>query len=414
MTASYKITDAKAMAVFDSRGSETVEVELWSEKISAKASAPSGKSRGSREALPFPSNDVRKSLEAFTGKLKHRLIGFDAADQKGMDSMLKEADGTDNFSNIGGNLAYAVSACAAALTARLKNIPLWRYISELSGMKPAIPLPLGNVLGGGAHAGAGSPDIQEFLVFPAKAQTVEEALKTNIEVHRRLGNILLKKAGGYGGGKGDEGGYAPPLDDVSALESVVDASKGLSVGLGLDVAASSLYDTSTKLYVYRNKGEKRTVKEQMEYVASLVERYGITYVEDPFEESDFESFTLLCKTFPKLLVCGDDLIVTRPELVRKAAKLGAVRAVILKPNQVGTLSDTIEAAVEAERHGIIRVVSHRSGETCDAFLSHLAVGLRSKFIKAGVVGGERVAKANELLRIYHSDSGLQLQEVEMD
>ncbi|MEM1946878.1 MAG: enolase C-terminal domain-like protein [Candidatus Caldarchaeum sp.] len=414
MRASFKITDANAIMVFDSRGSETVEVELWSEKVSARVSAPSGKSRGSREAVPFSSNEVKKSLEAFRKVLKSRLIGFDAADQLGLDTMLKEVDGTENFSNLGGNLAYAVSACAIVLTSRLRDIAPWRYIAELSGIKPAIPLPLGNVLGGGAHAGAGSPDIQEFLVFPSRPKTVEEAVKTNIEVHRRLGNILMNKAGRYGGGKGDEGGYAPPLDDIAALQSVAEASEGLSVGLGLDVAASSLYDVSAKRYVYRNRGERKTVKEQMDYIAGLVERYRIRYVEDPFDESDFESFTRLCDAFPKLLVCGDDLVVTRPELVRKAAESGAVRAVILKPNQVGTVSDTIKAAVEAERHGIVRVVSHRSGETCDSFLSHLAIGLGGKFIKAGVVGGERVAKLNELLRIHQTDGSLHLQEVDLD
>ncbi len=401
MTSSFKITNANAVMVLDSRGSETVEVELWSEKTSARISAPSGKSRGKREAVPFPSNSVQRAVEVFNRVLRQHLIGFDTADQRGLDKMLKQIDGTENFAEIGGNLAYAISACAALLTSILKDMPLWQYISSLSGLNPSLPIPLGNVLGGGSHAGEGAPDIQEFLVFPVNPRSFDEAVKTNVEVHKRLGKVLSKRVEGYGGGRGDEGGYAPPIDDTSAIESVVEAAEGLEVGLGLDIAASSLYDQPTKTYTYKNRGEVKSPEAQMEYVTRLVTRYGVKYIEDPFDEADTESFTTLCKMFPDLLVCGDDLVVTRPELVKKAAEEKAVRAVVLKPNQVGTITDTIEAAVEAERYGISRVISHRSGETCDTFLSHLAVGLGGKFIKAGVIGGERVAKINELLRIWY-------------
>ncbi|MEM0443209.1 MAG: enolase C-terminal domain-like protein [Candidatus Caldarchaeum sp.] len=405
MRQSFKITDCEACVVFDSRGSETVEVELWSSQTSARVSAPSGKSRGKNEAVPFPPKGAGQAVEVFEKQLKPRLIGFDPADQRGLDTLMKQVDGTENFSNIGGNLSYAVSAAAALLTARLTDKPLWRYISELSGIKPSMPLPLGNILGGGAHAGGGAPDVQEFLVYPSYPRSVEEALKINIEAHRKLGRILMQKVGGYGGGRSDEGGYSPPVDDYSALKYVAEAVEGFDVGLGLDVAASTLYDPGSGVYVYRNRGVKRTRLEQLEFIKQLVEAFHLSYVEDPFEETDFSSFAELCRTFPDLLVCGDDLVVTRKELVKKAADNGSVRAVILKPNQVGCLSDTLEAAAEAERRGIVRVVSHRSGETCDAFLAHLAVGLGGKFIKAGVVGGERVAKANELLRIWRRHRG---------
>ena len=394
------------MVIFDSRGSETVEVELVSGNISARVGAPSGKSRGAKEVMPFPENDARKAVQAFNTVLKQRLLGFDASDQRGVDELLKKVDGTENFSRIGGNLAYAVSAASAVLAARAQNIPPWAYIARLSGLKPCYPLPLGNVLGGGAHAGEGAPDIQEFLVFPQHVANVVEAVKRNVEAHRRLGRILLRKVGGFGGGRGDEGAYAPPLDDEKALEAVKEAVEGLNQGLGLDVAASNMYNTERDRYVYRNRGVEKTAEEQLEYIAGLVERFGLAYVEDPFHEEDFESHRRLCGMFPRLLVCGDDLVVTRAKLIGEAARKGSVRAVILKPNQVGTISDTVAAAVEAERNSIVRVVSHRSGETCDGFLAHLAVGLGATFIKAGVLGGERVAKANELVRIYgqHGES----------
>lgn len=411
---SFTITDAEAWVVLDSRGSETIEVTLYSGKVFATASAPSGKSRGSREAVPFPEGGAKQSVKIFTSSLRRRLVGRDPADQTDIDTLLKEVDGTENFSKIGGNLAYAVSACSVKLAAMLKQKPTWRHVADLSGLAPVYPIPLGNVLGGGAHAGEGAPDIQEFLVFPRKPGSVEEAVRMNVEVHKRLGKVLAKKVGGYGGGKGDEGAYAPPVDDEKALEAVKEASEGLDVGFGLDVAASSLYDAARKNYHYRNRGKHLTREQHMQHISELVEKYGISYVEDPFEETDVEGFAELCRAFPKLLVCGDDLVVTRAELIRWASEKSAVKAVILKPNQVGTITDTVEAAKEAEKRGIVRVVSHRSGETCDSFLTHLAIGLGGKFIKAGVAGGERVAKANELLRIWYKAGGsISLQEADM-
>ncbi|MCS6785358.1 MAG: enolase, partial [Candidatus Caldarchaeum sp.] len=268
---SFKITNADAWVILDSRGSETVEVELSSGSVTARASAPSGKSRGTREAVPFPEKGASGSVDFFRRVLRQKLIGFDPADQKGVDELLKKVDGTQTFSNIGGNLAYAVSACSTVLASKLKQIPAWRYLSNISRLKPGYPIPLGNVLGGGAHAGEGAPDIQEFLVFPTKARNVEEALKTNVEIHKRLGKILSKVAGNYGGGKGDEGAYAPPIDDETALGTVKEAAG--SAAMGLDVAASSLYDPSKDEYLYKNRNLRKSKDQHFEFLSNIVEKY---------------------------------------------------------------------------------------------------------------------------------------------
>ncbi|MEM4315356.1 MAG: enolase C-terminal domain-like protein [Nitrososphaerota archaeon] len=406
MKSSRVISSAVARIVFDSRGSETIEVELASDGVSSRVSAPGGKSRGGREVQAYPPNGPLGALQSFNELVKRRLIGMDPRDQKGVDMMLKDVDGTPSFSVIGGNTAYSISICAASLAAKLEGLELWRYISRLSGLGASIPLPLGNVLGGGTHAGRGAPDIQEMLVFPTAAANPFEAIRTNITVHRRLGEKLSEVVEGYGGGRGDEGAHAPPLDNEAALKTVSDSSSGLKVSLGVDMAASTLYDSVSHGYMYRRSGVSRDRAGQMDFIEGIVDRFGLRYVEDPMEESDWDGFRELRRRLPKVLICGDDLVVTRPDLVREAARIGAVNAVILKPNQVGTLTTTLEAAREADRLNVVKVFSHRSGETCDPVLSHIAVGAGANLIKSGVVGGERVAKANELLRIWERSDGI--------
>jgi enolase len=242
-----------------------------------------------------------------------------------------------------------------------------------------------------------------MLVFHTAAKTPFDAVAENIAVHRRVGERLSEMLPDYGGGKGDEGAYAPPLDDETALKAVA-ASAGGVTALGLDVAANSLYDSGRKVYRYRWMGELERSK-HIQYLERLATSYGLKYLEDPVEEGDWDGFRDLRSRLPKVLICGDDLVVTRADLIREAAGSGAINAVILKPNQVGTLSATLEAAAEAESWGVAKVVSHRSGETCDSSLAHIAVGVGANLIKSGIMGGERISKANELLRIWEKADG---------
>ncbi|HIQ29303.1 MAG TPA: phosphopyruvate hydratase [Candidatus Caldiarchaeum subterraneum] len=409
MTESFRISKARARLIFDSRGDYTVEVELESNGRVARASAPAGKSRGRREVEYYPRNNAAEAVRIFNEIVSPKIVGLDPADQRGFDDTLHEIDGTERFERIGGNTAYAASAAASILASMLREVPIYVHVSEKSGMKPKIPMPLGNVLGGGAHAGEGAPDIQEILVFPTGVEDPLEAVRTNITIHKELGRLLTGLVEGFTRGKGDEGAYAPNMRDDDALAAVkktVDNinAEGARVRMGVDMASSNLYDPSRGMYIYRRSGLTRTRRQQLEYVVEIVERFGLGYVEDPMAEDDMEGFAELVKQVGgKTLVCGDDLLTTNAKQVSEAAKMKAVNAMIIKPNQVGTLTDTFAAAREAERSNIVKVVSHRSGETCSVFLSHLAVGLGAELIKSGVVGGERIAKANELLRIWEGE-----------
>jgi len=397
-----KIIDACARIVLDSRGDETIEIEVRTAKGLGRAAAPAGKSRGIKEVVPYPPGGVKESLEIFKRIIRQRLIGLDASEQELIDSMLKEVDGTDRFEKIGGNLAYAISLATALAASAGLGKPLYEFLNPNASV---IPLPLGNVLGGGKHAGKGAPDIQEMLTVPLNPKTPFDAIMANALVHKELGKILQKKLPNFPLGKGDEGAYAPNMRIHEALESVVEAANrvsemtGIKLGVGIDVAASSLWDEKRKCYVYENEGKHMTRDEHISYIISLIREFNLVYVEDPVEEYDFEGFREVLKVVPNILVCADDLVVTNATLIKKAGEIGAVNAVIIKPNQVGTLTDTRNACKVAQEHGMVTVASHRSGETPEGHLAHIAVGLGCKLIKSGVVGGERVAKANELLRI---------------
>ena len=406
MTESFKIEKARARLIFDSRGDATVEVELESAGRIARASSPAGKSKGKREVEYYPNNDAAEAVKLFNTTVAPRIVGLDPADQKNFDLTLREIDGTDRLEHIGGNTAFAASAAASILASMLKDTSTYSHIAEVSGSSPKIPMPLGNVLGGGAHAGEGAPDIQEILVFPTGVKEPLEAIKTNITIHKELGKLLTNLVKGFTKGKGDEGAYAPNMSNDDALEAVKKIventlKKGVKVKMGIDMAASNLYDQNTGKYIYKRSGISRTREQQIEYVAEIVEHFNLGYVEDPLNEDDLLGFAELTRQLgSRTLICGDDLLTTNAKHVREAAKHKAVNAMIIKPNQVGTLSDTFAAVKEAEKNNIVKVVSHRSGETCSGFLSHLAVGLGADLIKSGVVGGERIAKANELLRIW--------------
>ncbi len=402
MSSPSKIIDAHARIVFDSRGNETIEIEIMTAKGLGVAAAPAGKSRGMKEVVPYPFGGVRESIKIFEKDIRRRLIGLDASEQESIDLMLKEIDGTDRFEKIGGNLAYVISLATALAASASLGKPLYEFLNPSAS---TIPLPLGNVLGGGKHAGKGAPDIQEILTVPLNPRTPFDAIMANVLVHKELGKILQKKLPNFPLGKGDEGAYAPNICIRNALESVVEAADRVSemtsikLGVGIDVAASSLWDEKIGCYIYENEGKQMTRDEHINYILSLIREFNLIYVEDPVEEHDFEGFKEILKAVPDVLVCADDLVVTNAKLIKKAGEIEAANAVIIKPNQVGTLTDTWNACKVAQGLGMITVASHRSGETPEGHLAHIAVGFGCKLIKSGVVGGERVAKVNELLRI---------------
>jgi len=399
-----RIERVRARKVYNSRGEETVEVDIWVAGGFGRAAAPAGKSKGGREVAYYPEGGVDESVKLINSELAERLKGVDASDQEAVDEVLRKFDGTEDFRRLGGNAAFAVSLAAAIAASNALGKQLFQHLMIVD--EPKLPYPLGNVIGGGAHAGKGAPDWQEMLVAPIGAKTVADAVKANFMVHALAGRLLDKHLGGFTLGRGDEGAYAPPIKTGEALEILRQAAEevsdelGFEIKIGVDVAASSLWDPGKRRYVYRTEGVELTRDEQIARVAEWVDRYGLFYVEDPLEENDMEGFVELSKQVKgKTLICGDDLIVTRPDILQEAAERGAVRAVIIKPNQVGLLTTAMRSVKIAHENGIVPVVSHRSGEPPEGHLAQLAVGWGGRLLKAGVVGGERVAKANELLRI---------------
>jgi enolase len=325
------------------------------------------------------------------------LIGMDAADQQGFDEQLRDIDGTANFAEIGANIAVALSLANAKAAASSMGVALFRYLG--GAFVNEMPLPLGNVIGGGAHA-ANATEIQEFLVVPGDATDTEEAVHANAAVHRHVKELLAKH--GKSCGKGDEGAWAPQIDDALAFELIAEATgivadeMNISVDMGIDVAASQMWNSEG--YKYRSK--VRTTEDQISYIAELVDSYDLVYVEDPLHEDDFEAFAELNRQVgDRCLVCGDDIFVTQVDRIMHGIEMDAANCVLIKPNQVGTLTDTFEAVRLAHTHGLDTVMSHRSGETTDTTIAHLATAFSCVFLKCGVVGGERIAKLNELIRI---------------
>ncbi|HJJ74964.1 MAG TPA: enolase, partial [Methanocorpusculum sp.] len=326
---------------------------------------------------------------------------LDAADQRGFDYVLHEIDGTENLSGIGANVAVALSLANAKAAASAQGMELFQYLGG-AFVQHQTPLPLGNVIGGGAHA-VDATDIQEFLIVPTGAGNASEAVFTNALVHKRIKEILVAR--GKGCGKGDEGGWAPKISDLEAFEIVKEATDkvfdetGIEVRMGLDVASSEMWDAEKQRYVYKNA--ERTTEEQIAYIAELIDDYNLIYVEDPIQEEDFEGFAAITAEVKDrdTLICGDDLFVTNVERLAQGIEMNAGNCVLIKPNQIGTLTDTFETIDLAHRCGYETVMSHRSGETTDATIAHLGTAFECCFLKCGVVGGERIAKLNELIRI---------------
>ncbi len=394
------IEDVRARKILDSRGNFTIEVEMITKAGFGRCAAPSGASTGKYEVLAFPEGGVDKSIVEIEETIAPELIGMYAAEQEVIDGIIKEVDGTDNFSNIGGNAAVALSLANAKAAASSHGLYLYQYIGGTFSRE--LPYPLGNVIGGGAHA-SNSTDIQEFLVLPVGAENITQALNVNSLVHKKAKELLIAK-GCKPLGKGDEGAWAASIDDRGALEVLSKACEevyketGIEVRLGIDVAASELWNSKKKKYVYATEGKERSREEQIEYMINLAEEYNLYYIEDPLEENDFEGFAEITKNV-NALVCGDDLYVTNVKRLRKGLEKQATNAILIKPNQCGTLTDTFKAVSLARSKELTPVFSHRSGETTDETIAHLAVGFRCPIIKTGVVGGERIAKLNELIRI---------------
>ena len=398
------IEEIRSRKVFDSRGNPTVEVEIYTRGGGiGRVSAPAGASTGRWEAIAYPPGGVDEALKLLREEIAPKLIGMDAEKQEEIDNMLREIDGTQRFSRIGGNTAYAISIATALAAASSYDLPLFMYIGGRNARY--LPYPVGNILGGGKHAGVGCPDIQEFLSIPLGAKSFLEAAQANILAHKNLRKILEREGVPFFGGKGDEGAWAPAVSDEKAFEYVAEAVErasdevGFEVRFGIDVAASSFWREDEGVYFYRHEEKKLTTGEQIDFIMDKVRSYKLVYVEDPLHEEDFEGFRELTSKVRGCFIVGDDLFVTNIERLRKGVELGAANALIIKPNQVGTLSDTIATVEYAHENLYTTIFSHRSGETEIAVLSHLAVGLRCPFVKLGVVGGERIAKVNELLRI---------------
>jgi enolase len=401
------ITAVKGRLIYNSRGNKTIEIDVISDnKYLGRACAPSGASVGKNEATSFPNGDPEESLQHLNNNIK-KFVGLDASDPKAIYDAIRTVDPTPNYTKAGGAFAFALSIAAIESAARAVSEPIFKIISKKKDWK--FPYPLGNILGGGAHAGPGTPDIQEILVCANGAKSIREAIETNLAVHKELRNVLEKEDPSFTNGRGDEGAWAPKLDNYKALDLSAKAIENLGytlgkeVSLGVDFASSTQWDEKKKLYVYDRAGFEHTSKKQIEFASKIIEKYKLIYAEDAVHEEAFEDMSELTTKFSKVLITGDDLTVTNKQILKKAVKLKSCNAAILKVNQAGSLYDALEFADEANNNNIKLITSHRSGESVDSHISHIGIATNSKMLKVGVVGGERVSKLNELIRLSEHD-----------
>lgn len=403
-----------ARQILDSRGNPTVEADVTlTNGIMGRAAVPSGASTGSNEAVElrdggkqYGGKAVTQAVANVNGSIAEALIGFDATDQRGLDKKLIDLDGTPNKGKLGANAILAVSLAAAKAVALAKDQPLYTYLQSIAGNsnKPLLPVPMMNIINGGKHA-ANSTDIQEFMIMPVGASSFSEALRKGTEVFHALAKVL--KENGYGTTVGDEGGYAPHVKNGNqeALElisqAVTKAGYNLEndIALALDVAASELYENGA--YQLATENRSLSSSEMVAWLAELAEKYPIASIEDGLDEQDWTSWTQLTERIgDKVQIVGDDLLVTNVSFLERGIQEKAANAILIKLNQIGTLSETIDAVNTAHKAGWHAVISHRSGETEDTTIAHLAVGLSTGQIKTGSLSRtDRVAKYNELLRI---------------
>ncbi|MDI6805391.1 MAG: enolase C-terminal domain-like protein [Candidatus Bathyarchaeia archaeon] len=400
---STTIEDVIARKVFNTRGEETIEVDVITTSGFGRASAPAGESRGKAEVVYYPQGGVDQALKKVEEVIAPEIVGLNADFQDEIDRTLHEIDGSKDFRIIGGNTAFAISLANAEAAANSYGLFLFQYLG--GQVANELPYPLGNTISGGKHTHGKSPDIQEFLAFPYGAESFSEAANANAKIHKEAGAILKKKDKLFSGGKSDEGAWIANINNLDAFEVLAKACEevsndvGFECGFGVDVAASSLWNEKEKVYSYARGRKKRDSGEQLEFILEIIKKYHLVYVEDPFHEKDYESFAELTRKVRNGLICGDDLFVTNSERLNRGIKMRAGNAVIIKVNQIGTLTDALETIEMAKRNGYTPVMSHRSGDTCDWHIAHLAVAFKCPIIKTGVVEGTRIAKINELIRI---------------
>ncbi|MEJ2491705.1 MAG: phosphopyruvate hydratase, partial [Desulfuromonadales bacterium] len=406
-----EIIDIYAREILDSRGNPTVEVEVYLESgVMGRAAVPSGASTGEREALELRDGDperylgkgVQKAVTHVNEVITEALIGWEATDQTGIDRKLLEMDGTDFKSNLGANALLGVSLAVAKAAAEESGLPLYQYLGGTNAKE--LPLPMMNIINGGEHAD-NNVDIQEFMIMPAGADSFKEALRMGAEIFHALKKVLKDK--GYNTAVGDEGGFAPDLkSNEEALEVIMDAIKaagykpGEDVLLALDVASSELYKDGT--YILENEAQKeKTAADLVAFYADLVDRYPIISIEDGMAENDWEGWKLLTeKLGDRIQLVGDDLFVTNTKILQEGIDKGIANSILIKVNQIGTLTETLDAIEMAKRAGYTAVISHRSGETEDTTIADLAVATNAGQIKTGsLCRTDRVCKYNQLLRI---------------
>jgi enolase len=407
------IESISAQEVLDSRGNPTVEVEvILADGSWGRAAVPSGASTGIHEALELRDGDksryngkgTLKAVENVNTTIAEALVGWDAVEQKAIDMAMLELDGTPNKSKLGANAILGTSLAIAKASANALGLPLYRYIGGVYAH--VLPVPMMNILNGGAHTAWQSTDAQEFMVMPFGAPSFAEGLRWGAEIYHALKSVL--KSRGYATLVGDEGGYAPALKANSeAVEVILEAiskagyKAGEQVCIALDPAASELYDEETKKYNLRKEGRTLTGEEMVAFWKSWVDQYPIVSIEDGLAQDDWDSWKLMVQELgSRIQIVGDDLLVTNPERVRRAISEKAANALLVKVNQIGSLTETIEAVETCHRAGWRAVTSHRSGETEDATIADLAVALNTGQIKTGAPArSDRVAKYNQLLRI---------------
>jgi enolase len=399
------ITDVYAREILDSRGNPTVEVEVHTAFSYGIACVPSGASTGTHEALElrdkgkrYGGKGVEKAVRNVNETIADRVIGMDVASQRELDMVMLELDGTPNKAKLGANAILGVSMAAARAAAAMMELPLYQYLGGVNTYR--LPVPMMNVINGGKHAGSGLA-VQEFLILPVGADTFREGLRMGVETYHTLGKILKEKYGSTATNVGDEGGFAPAIkttrDALDAISEAIDKAgyKG-KVKLGMDAAASEFYKDGN----YHIDGKKLSTDKLVDYYHGIIKDYPIIVLEDPFSEEDWDGFVSITKKDGKVTIIGDDIFVTNVKRLKKGIDMGAGNSLLLKLNQIGTVSEAFDAAEMAFRNKYKVAVSHRSGETGDNIIADVAVALGAEIIKTGAPArSERTAKYNQLLRI---------------